>query len=222
MSFDVILFDYDGTLFDTRPAIAHCILRAFSRSNRTLPPVEQVNAAIRSGLPLRGTLLLLDETLRLDPEALNALVVRYRRTYLDEGTPLLQPFPGVADALERLHAIGKKSLVVSNKGIDAIHRSLERNQLSALVDMVLAEQSGLPAKPDPALFTEHISPRYGGITKRQMLMIGDTELDILFAKSAGISACWAAYGYGESERCLKLQPEYQVSNIAEIPDLVTA
>jgi phosphoglycolate phosphatase len=222
MPFEVILFDYDGTLFDTRPAIVHCILSAFARSDRSIPSVDQVASAIGSGLPLRGTLLRLDETLRLDTEALDTLVATYRQIYLDESAPLLRPFPGVADALGRLHALGKKSLVVSNKGVAAIHRSLEQHRLSALVEMILGDQPGLPAKPDPALVSEHVLPRYGQITKRQMLMIGDTEVDIVFARQAGISACWAAYGYGESERCLKLQPEHQISDVAEIPELVGA
>jgi phosphoglycolate phosphatase len=54
----------------------------------------------------------------------------------------------------------------------------------------------------------------------QILAVGDTEVDILLAKRAGIVCCWASYGYGEAERCRQLKPEHEISSIEQLPALV--
>jgi phosphoglycolate phosphatase len=221
-AFDAVIFDYDGTLFDTRSAIAHCMRRAFEECGRPLPAGEQIVAAVKSGLPLQDTLIAIDPALRIHPAAVNGMVDVYRRLYLDEGTPLLQPFAGAADALRMLHAGGTKCAVVSNKGIAAVRRSLDENELSAFIEVIFGDAPGLPKKPDPAILTEHILPRFRRIETERILIVGDTEVDILFAKRSGAPACWASYGYGDVERCRRLEPEHEIASMSALPALVQA
>jgi phosphoglycolate phosphatase len=216
----VIVFDYDGTLFDTRPAIFHCIQRAFAACDRPIPALEAVASPVKTGLPLQETFFALDEALRANRTTLNELVVTYRRLYLDEGTPLAKPFAGARDALQQIHARDVKCVIVSNKGIAAIRQSLDQSQLSSFVDFVFGDEPGLPKKPDPAILMDHILPRYGQLQMEQILVVGDTEVDILLAKKAGIPCCWASYGYGETERCRQLKPEHEISSIEQLPALV--
>jgi phosphoglycolate phosphatase len=218
--FKVIVFDYDGTLFDTRPAIIHCIQRVFAERGRPVPGIEAVANAVTTGLPLQETLFALDENLRADRLTFNDLVRLYRKLYLEEGTSLLRPFAGVEDTLQLLHATGAINVVVSNKGIAAIHRTLDQYRINGFVDVVFGDEPGLPKKPDPAIMVDHILPRYAHLQKERILMVGDTEVDILFAKSAGISCCWASYGYGEIDRCRTLKPEHEIGGITELPALV--
>src|SRR5271155_2833211 len=170
-AFEVIVFDYDGTLFDTRPAIVHCIQRAFEECSRPIPALAGVMSDVKTGLPLPDTMFILDESLRGDRVAAADLVETYRTLYLDEGTPLGKPFSGVRDALRKLHDNSAQCVVVSNKGIAAIRRSLDQSQLSAFVDLVFGDQPGLPKKPDPAVFTDHILPRYAQWQRQQILMV---------------------------------------------------
>jgi phosphoglycolate phosphatase len=218
--YKVIVFDYDGTLFDTRPAIFHCIQRAFAECGRPIPALEAVASTVKTGLPLQETLFALDETLRANRTTLNEFVITYRKLYLDEGTPLAKPFAGARDALQQIHACDVKCVIVSNKGIAAIRRSLDQSQLNSFVELVFGDEPGLPKKPDPAILIDHILPRYGQLQMEQILVVGDTEVDILFAKRTGIFCCWASYGYGEAERCRKLAPEHEISSIADLPSLV--
>jgi phosphoglycolate phosphatase len=55
---------------------------------------------------------------------------------------------------------------------------------------------------------------------RRMLMVGDTETDIVFAKASGIACCWASYGYGDMGRCRALAPQYEIAGIADLPPLL--
>jgi phosphoglycolate phosphatase len=218
--FKVVIFDYDGTLFDTRPAIVHCIQRAFAACGRSVPTLEAVAGTVKTGLPLQESFFVLDKNLRTEGAALNEIVKTYRRIYLDEGASLTKPFVGVRDALQDIHARGTKCVVASNKGRAAIRQSLDQSQLSSLVDLVFGDEPGLPKKPDPAIVVNHILPRYAPLRREQMLVVGDTEIDILLAKKAGIPCCWASYGYGETERCKALKPEHKISSIEELPALV--
>jgi phosphoglycolate phosphatase len=219
--FKVVVFDYDGTLFDTRPAIVHCIQRAFAVCGRPVPTLEAAAGTVRTGLPLQESFIVLDKNLRAEETALNEIVKAYRKIYLDEGAPLTKPFVGVRDALQDIHAHGTKCVVVSNKGVAAIRQSLDQSQLRSFVDLVFGDEPGLPKKPDPAIVIDHILPRYASLRKEQMLVVGDTEIDILLAKRTEIHCCWASYGYGETERCRALKPEHEISSIEELAALVT-
>jgi phosphoglycolate phosphatase len=218
--FRVVVFDYDGTLFDTRPAIVHCIQRAFAACGRPIPALDAVAGTVRTGLPLPETFFVLDKNLRTERAALNEMVRTYRKIYLDEGAPLAKPFVGVRDALQDIHAHGTKCVIVSNKGIAAIRQSLDQSQLGFFVDLVFGDEPGLPKKPDPAILVDHILPRYAPLRREQILVVGDTETDILLAKRTKISCCWASYGYGETERCRQLGPEHEISSIEQLPALV--
>jgi phosphoglycolate phosphatase len=219
-AFEVIVFDYDGTLYDTRPAIIHCIQRAFETNGRPIPARDPILGTVRGGLPLQETFVVLDETLRGNPAALDVMVKTYRTLYLEEARPLLRPFPGVRETLAQIYAAGIKCAVVSNKGVAAIRQSLDESGLSSFVDLVYGDEAGRPKKPDAAVLTDHILPRFAQLQKDRFLMVGDTETDILFAKRSGIAACWVSYGYGVVDRCRKLAPEHEIAAIEELPALV--
>jgi phosphoglycolate phosphatase len=218
--FRVVVFDYDGTLFDTRPAIVHCIQRAFAETLHAVPPLDAIAATVATGLSLPDTLVVLDQRLHSNRVILDELARTYRRLYLAEGAPLPKPYLGVGGVLRRLHAEATKCLVVSNKGVAAIQQSLDASDLTSFIDEVFGDQPGLPKKPEPGILTQHILPRYAPVTKAQILVVGDTETDIVFAKSAGVASCWASYGYGDNERCLKSAPNYVIGAITELPGLV--
>jgi phosphoglycolate phosphatase len=163
---------------------------------------------------------MLDRELHDDRAALQHRINMYRTIYLDEGTPLLKPFAGTDEVLRQLHAEGIKCLIISNKGVAAIRRSLDESRLTPFIETVLGDEPGVPRKPDPAMMTDHILPRYAHLQRDQILIVGDTEADILFAKRSGLPCCWASYGYGEKDRCRALEPQHEISRIEELPPIV--
>jgi phosphoglycolate phosphatase len=147
------------------------------------------------------------------------MVETYRALYVAMGLQLVKLYPGVGDTLRLLRAGGTRCVLVSNKGVAAIRRSLEQNDLASLIDVVFGDEPSLPKKPDPAILTDHILPHYPQLRPDQVVMVGDTETDIAFARAGGIVSCWAAYGYGESNRCRALRPDYEIASIGELPAL---
>ncbi|HEX4409756.1 MAG TPA: HAD family hydrolase [Xanthobacteraceae bacterium] len=221
-AFKAVAFDYDGTLFDTRPAIVHSIQRTFENAGRPVPPLEDIVRTIASGAALPDTFLILDRVLRQQPATLQDRIKTYRAIYLAEGMPLLNPFAGVHNVLRQLRDDCIKCIVISNKGIAAIERSLAIADLTSFIDMVLADAPGMPRKPDPRLLTDHVLPKFAGLRNQDILMVGDTEADIHFAKATGMACCWAAYGFGDAERCRALKPEYEIAGIEELPAIIAS
>src|SRR3974390_2950717 len=95
-AFKAIIFDFDGTLFDTRAAIVHCFERAFAMAGRRPPQPDALVQTIGSGATLEDTFAALDGGLRGDPAAMQEHIKTYRMIYLDEGAALVKPFPGAA------------------------------------------------------------------------------------------------------------------------------
>ena len=218
--FDLLIFDFDGTLCDTRVAIGHCLERALAEHGRSIPPPGQTASIVSKGLSLPETIILLDPGLRAQSGAVTETVSTYRSFYRSEGDAFVTMVPGANIALRDIHAQGVKCIVVSNKGVDAIHQSLERFELSPFIDLVFGEEPGVPFKPDPALLTDRIAPKFSQIIKQRMLMVGDTEADIQFAHAGGIACCWATYGFGDPRRCTALSPEYHIDSIGDFPAFV--
>jgi phosphoglycolate phosphatase-like HAD superfamily hydrolase len=51
-------------------------------------------------------------------------------------------------------------------------------------------------------------------------MVGDSEQDILFAKNAGLRACWCSYGYGNEDACRALAPEFILPEVSRLPAMI--
>ncbi|MEG4347665.1 HAD hydrolase-like protein [Microcoleus sp. A003_D6] len=75
-------------------------------------------------------------------------------------------------------------------------------------------------KPNPNVFHSIIKPLFPELDNSQILMVGDTAIDLLFAKNAGIDVCWAACGYGDRAQCLALEPTFAIGDISELAAIV--
>ena len=219
MPYSVLLFDYDGTLCDTRQAIYHSLRQVFRLHHAPVPTPAALDEIVTLGLPMLDTLHA------LHPAADVAhWVADYRAIYDAEGEPLAAPFAGAPEVLAALQAQGHGLAVVSNKSLHTLHKSLARLDLARYVSLVVGEGS-LPGgsavlKPSPAFFLDVIQPHFAPAPAAEMLMIGDTPSDLLFARHAGLPACWAAYGFGDAATCRALGPRHQISELRDVLGLV--
>jgi len=222
MPYSVLLFDYDGTLCDTRQAIYHSLRQVFRRHHAPVPTEAALDDIVTLGLPMLDTLYA------LHPEGPAAdvahWVAEYRAIYDAEGEPLAAPFAGAPEVLAELQAQGHGLAVVSNKSLHTLHKSLARLDLARYVSLVVGEGS-LPGgsgalKPSPAFFLEAVQPHFAPNPAAAMLMVGDTPSDLLFARNAGVPACWAAYGFGAPAACRALGPQHEISDLRDVLGLV--
>ena len=221
MRYTAIIMDFDGTLFDTRRAIASTLAETFAERGLAAPDDAAIWATIRRGVTLEATFTAL-----LPPAAsddLTECVLHYRRIYNSgAGIAASAPFPGARDAIARLAADPRPVVVVSNKGMTAVETTLSHFGMRAGIDLVVAAEGPAPTKPDPASFHMRIRPALGAAASRRPLVVGDTDADIRYARAIGAGACWATYGYGDPERCEPLAPDHRLAALDALPALFAA
>ncbi|PJJ60167.1 HAD family hydrolase [Hymenobacter chitinivorans] len=221
MPYSLFLFDYDGTLCDTRQAILYGFERTFAHYQVPQPVPEVVYSMIGRGLVLGDMLRELRP--ELSAEQVQEWVVTYRHIYAREAEPLVTPFPGAHDLFAQLTAQGVTIGVVSNKGAAVLEASLAKLDLLPFVALVIGDgtmpEKQLAKKPDPMVFHQVVQPRFPEVPTERILMVGDTPADLQFALNSRIDSCWVTFGFGDDEQCRALHPTHTVSHLLEIPAL---
>ena len=215
----LIIFDFDGTLFDTHDSIAHCIALTFATltPETPAPDIADIRRAIGTGAGLEDTFRMLGAC--DSPESAAPWITEYRKQYAVKGIPLISAFPHARALLEKLKEAGIVSVVVSNKGVQAVKDVLANNLMDELVEGAFGDVPGVPKKPDPAVYHRFVAPMFegkGGISGEDVLVVGDTEADIKFARNIGAKVCWVRYGYGDRDKCEELKPDLVVYGLKEL------
>lgn len=220
--YSLILFDYDGTLCDSREAILATFERTFRYYQEPVPPQETLHQVVSHGLIMPEAFKVLKP--ELTAEGITEWVTTYRNLYDQDAYHLVKPFPGAKELLHELKERGKTLVVMSNKGIRSIEMSLDYLGFSPYLTLSLGDGSpllaGLDKKPNPISYTQVIQPRFAPVTAASTLMIGDTTMDIQYANNCEIDSCWATYGFGSAEAIRPLKPTYEVTALLDLKKII--
>ncbi len=184
--FELIVFDWDGTLMDSAAAIVRAIQNA-SHDLGVMPPSEErarhviglgLQDALRAALP------------QLDPARYDEMAQRYRHHYLSHDHELVL-FDGAYEMVETLAAAGYRLAVATGKSRKGLQRALEHSGLGDFFHATRCADE-CHSKPHPQMLLELMDEL--GALPEQSLMIGDTTHDLLMARNAGVSALAVAYG----------------------------
>lgn len=217
MKYRLAIFDFDGTLAATLDSIHKCMSEALAAFGIRAPSREDVRSTV--GLTLEESVSILGAG-RVSTSEIQLVVDEYRQIHRVKGAAGVKLFAGAGKLLKELPSYNIKRVLVSNKGRNGLKTLLDRLSISAFFDLTLCAEDVARNKPDPELFTQHIAPNFVDIGKKETLVIGDTDVDIRFAKAAGLGSCWASYGYGDAAKCRKLDPDYEVRDFQELSDIL--
>ncbi|EFQ97771.1 pyrophosphatase ppaX [Nannizzia gypsea CBS 118893] len=222
----LVIFDFDGTLFDTHESIEQSIKLTFEALLPDhVPPQSDIHSLISKGTGLSDTFQSLHPDIEAYTAAADEWTAKYREIYASHGQKLVKAFPGAQKVLQTLKESGIPMSIVSNKGVGAVRKALERNGLGGYVpeDLIIGDSTpGAKKKPDPANFTDILIPtlksRHGvtNLDTGTVLVVGDTVADIQFAKNIGGRACWCQYGFGDQDACRKMEPDMVVRSLDEV------
>lgn len=188
--FDLLIFDWDGTLMDSAGVIVDSIQRACEDIGLEAPGDRASRQIIGLGLTQALQTLLPD----LPADDYPRLVERYRHHYLgrDDQIPL---FAGVDSGIRELHASGFQLAVATGKSRLGLERALESSGLGAWFSATrCADQTH--SKPHPAMVLELIAEL--DADPARTLVIGDTSHDLLMAANAGVASLGVTYGAHEA------------------------
>lgn len=187
--FELLVFDWDGTLMDSAAAISESLQAACTELGLPVPSRERARYVI--GLGLTDALAyVLPELPEADyPRVLERFRVHFLRR--DAGTTL---FPGAADMIRELRDKGFMLAVATGKSRRGLDRALQATGLSECFDATRCADEGF-SKPHPGML-EAVMDRLTTLPAATV-MIGDTTHDLEMAKAAGVAAVAVTYGAHE-------------------------
>ena len=208
MRYPLIVFDWDGTLFDSAAVITDCIIDAARDMGLRVP--DRATASHVIGLGLHDSLkhALPD----LPTERYADFLSRYRRLFLDKEDSLTL-FSGIAELLEELKDRGHHLAVATGKPRRGLDRALQSSRVG---ELFVATRCGdeCHSKPHPAMLLELMAET--GVPASDLVMIGDTSHDLQMAKNAGVDAIAVTYG-AHPETALRCHgPRACVTSVGEL------
>jgi phosphoglycolate phosphatase len=208
--YDLIVFDWDGTLFDSTALIVRCIQEACA--DLGLPRPSDDDAAYVIGLGLVDALRRVAPGLAEDhyPD----LGLRYRHHYFARQHEL-SLFPGTVEMLHSLKARHHWLGVATGKGRRGLDEALAHAQLKGLFDATrTADETA--SKPNPLMLLELM--REFGADAERTLMIGDTTHDLQLARNAGTPSVAVAFGAHAHEAFTEFEPLHVAHSTRELHD----
>lgn len=208
--FDLIVFDWDGTLFDSTALIAHCIQDACRDIGVAAP--SDIDAAYVIGLGLGDALrhAVPDLPSSRYPE----LGQRFRHHYLARQHEL-SLFPGTLEMLGDLKARRHRLAVATGKGRSGLDEALGHAQLKGMFDGTrTADETA--SKPDPRMLLELMQEF--GVEPARTLMIGDTTHDLQLAQNAGAPRVAVSFGAHDRDAFADFTPLVVVHSTLELHD----
>jgi phosphoglycolate phosphatase len=198
-AYELIVFDWDGTLMDSAAQIVRCFELAFADLHLPSPGERAIRRIIGLGLK--------EAVAALMPQANDAerdgVRERYRSCFLALDADELPLFPGVRDGLEALLARGHLLGIATGKSRRGLDRVLAH---TGLADVFVATRCADEAfsKPHPRMLEDLLDRT--GMAAAQAIMVGDTTYDMMMAQSAGVAGLAVSYGVHGREELLAHAP----------------
>lgn len=208
--FDLLVFDWDGTLMDSEARIVACLQGAIG--DLGLPRKEVADLRNIIGLGLAEAINTLFPG--TDAATQQALVERYRHHFLVADPTPSALFEGAAEVLHGLAAQGYLLAVATGKGRRGLDKVLEETGLGPLFHATRCADETF-SKPHPQMLLELMD--HLGAEPQATLMIGDTEYDMEMARNAQTHALAVSYGVHHPERLLKHAPLGCLERIGDLP-----
>ncbi|HEU6454334.1 MAG TPA: HAD-IA family hydrolase [Roseateles sp.] len=208
--FDLIAFDWDGTLFDSTALIARCIQRAAVDIGLPEPEFERAKYVI--GLGLRDALE--HAVPGLPEDRYPDLGQRFRHHYLASEHEL-SLFEGTLDMLAALKGRHHWLAVATGKNRAGLDRVLASSDLGHMFDGTRTADE-TRSKPHPQMLLELM--REFGVEPERTLMIGDTTHDLLLAQNAGAASVGVSFGAHDHETFAEHKPLFVAHSMRELHD----
>lgn len=172
------IWDFDGTLFDTYPAIT----QAFQKTIKSLG--YNVSLSIIDALVKVNLDYCIDQIVEWLNVDRDMLIEIFQREYKACPPDVFPPFSGVIDTCKTIKAKGGKNFIATHRRKSGTLALLNYYEMENLFTEIICGDNGFPHKPDPAMFLYLMKQHQ--LSKDETITIGDRALDIAAGRSAGI------------------------------------
>jgi len=213
----MVIFDLDGTLIDTAPDL-------INSANFVLKHIINNPIAIKEARSIvgKGGKYLIEKTLssrkiELSNDNINELTLNFLEHYKNNIFKDSKPFPNMAETLDMLKENNIYISICTNKSEKLTKLLLSKMDLLNYFSNIIGGDTLTKMKPDPLPLLTLMQEKE--IKKSNTIMIGDSENDIIAAKSAGIEVIGVTFGYSEIN-VQKLYPNYIAKNFLDVKKII--
>jgi len=206
---DLLIFDLDGTLIDSKRDLADSVnaMRAWMGLHPI--PDDHVYSYVGDGAPMLVRRALPGASEDDLERALRYFLAYYREHMLDATTL----YPGVREALDRLHRAGAPLAVLTNKPVRFSERLIEGLGLAQHFFRIYGGNSFPEKKPHPVGIEKLMEE--SGAARERTVMVGDSAVDVRTARNARVQACGVAWGF-QPETFADAPPDFVIGEMGEL------
>ena len=207
---DLLIFDLDGTLIDSRLDLAQAVNA--TRMQMGMPPLDNdlVVSYVGNGAPVLIRRALGEDASAAEiQQALGFFMESYSAHALDHTAP----YPGVREGLDLLHGAGKRLAVLTNKPTDISRAILEGLGVGERFFRVYGGDTFEFKKPNPIGVEALMNDAH--VDRERTLMVGDSSVDIQTARNAGVRSCGVTWGL-KPESLADPAPDRLVGRMADL------
>lgn len=216
MKYRVALFDLDGTVLDTLDDLTAAVNHAMTCEGFPTHTRERVCAYVGNGI---SKLIERAAPAGTDEETVARALAAFRVYYADHCAVYTKPYDGVLDMLRTLRAAGVRTALVSNKADFAV-QALAKTYFDGLFDVVLGERAEIPRKPAPDMVHHVLTALHAA--PADAVFIGDSDVDVLTAKNAGLDALSVTWGFRDADCLRQAGATHLVDSTAALTALLLA
>lgn len=212
-SYQLIIFDWDGTLVDSQAQIVSCMRQTFEIAGLCQPDDSLIRHTV--GLSLESAASRLAP--QVDRLKIEQIVHIYRELALSNNSHSTQLFDGVMSGLSSLREQGFYLAVATGMGRRGLDAALKNAKLFDLFDITRCADETC-SKPDPMMLEEILTDL--NMQVGSAIMVGDTSYDIEMANNIGMDSIAVTYGMHAELNLRPFKPKYLINHFSEIQSLI--
>jgi len=210
---DLLIFDLDGTLIDSKQDLVDSVNAVLRSRQREPLPDETIASYVGNGAPALIQKALPDASEAEHAEALQFFLNYYREHMLDSTTL----YPGVREALDRLHASKVPLAILTNKPVKFSVHLISGLGLAGHFFRIYGGNSFEEKKPHPVGIQQLMSEAQAEIA--QTVMVGDSAVDVLTARAASVKACGVSWGF-QPETFAQAPPDFVIDDMRTLAEMI--
>ncbi len=213
-TYDVILFDLDGTLTDPKEGITKSVQYALASFGINEPNLESLIKFI--GPPLKESFW---EYYGFNDEEGETAIKKYREYFSKKGLFENRVYPAMADLLAELSEREKTLIVATSKPTVYAERILNHFRIREYFELVVGSNLD-GSRVVKSEVIEYVLDKVKVSSDKRIVMVGDRKYDIIGAKEGGIDSIGVLYGYGSSDELKKAMPTYLAESVKTLRDIL--
>lgn len=210
-----VIFDMDGTTVNTLDSIAYFANQSLEKVG--LPSIDTESYKMMIGNGVKNLVHRMVEALGGTPQQEAAVFTDYAAAYDRNYLHLAHPYDGILPLLEELKSRGIKVGIVSNKP-DFATKKISEALFGDNIDVTYGGRPGIPLKPDPKAVLDVLAD--WGVSPADSLYVGDSGVDMLTGKAAGIFTIGVLWGFRGEEELRRDGADVLVTHPAQILDYI--